>query len=154
MIRMYVFEESDRGIVPIIIRTRTEYRRRRVRREGCGSRRITFPFDTFLTLSGTARVHGWASVRTSATFGRHSSAIRASCANERSCGSARGGEQQWLSLPRPSSRVARNPSGINESARRFHPHGWAAGPSVAQNQAREHRCRLPRFAGPQLVGLV
>jgi len=34
--------------------------------------------------------HGWASVRTSPTLGRHSSAIRAACANERSCGSARG----------------------------------------------------------------
>jgi len=34
--------------------------------------------------------HGWASVRTSSTLGRYSSAIRAACANERSCGSARG----------------------------------------------------------------
>jgi hypothetical protein len=34
--------------------------------------------------------HGWARVRTSPTLGRHSSAIRAACANERSCGSARG----------------------------------------------------------------
>jgi hypothetical protein len=34
--------------------------------------------------------HGWASVRTSSTLGRYSSAIRAACAKERSCGSARG----------------------------------------------------------------
>ena len=34
--------------------------------------------------------HGWASVRTSSTLGRYSSAIRAACANERPCGSARG----------------------------------------------------------------
>ncbi len=34
--------------------------------------------------------HGWAGVRTSSTLGRYSSAIRAACANERSCGSARG----------------------------------------------------------------
>jgi integrase len=34
--------------------------------------------------------HGWASVRTSCPLGRYSSAIRAACANERSCGSARG----------------------------------------------------------------
>ncbi|HWY54924.1 MAG TPA: hypothetical protein VNZ03_10705, partial [Terriglobales bacterium] len=34
--------------------------------------------------------HGWASVRTSGTLGRYSSAIRAACANERSCGSVRG----------------------------------------------------------------
>jgi len=34
--------------------------------------------------------HGWASVRPSSTLGRYSSAIRAACANERSCGSARG----------------------------------------------------------------
>src|SRR5450631_961633 len=36
------------------------------------------------------RVPRGASVRTSSTLGRYSSAIRAACANERSCGSARG----------------------------------------------------------------
>ena len=36
------------------------------------------------------RVPRVAGVRTSSTLGRYSSAIRAACANERSCGSARG----------------------------------------------------------------
>jgi hypothetical protein len=35
---------------------RRQARRRRVRREGCGSRENTFPSDTYPTQSGTARV--------------------------------------------------------------------------------------------------
>ena len=40
--------------------------------------------------AGLRVFHGWASVRTSSRLGRYSSAIRAACANERSCGSVRG----------------------------------------------------------------
>jgi hypothetical protein len=40
--------------------------------------------------AGVRVFHGWASVRTSSRLGRYSSAIRAACANERSCGSVRG----------------------------------------------------------------
>ena len=35
---------------------RRQVRRRRVRREGCGSRRTLFHLDTYPTQSGTARV--------------------------------------------------------------------------------------------------
>src|SRR5215831_15765470 len=73
-----------------IIRTKTEYRRRRVRREGGGSRRTLSYSARTRHLAGLRVSHGWASVRTSATLGRYSSAIRAACANERSCGSVRG----------------------------------------------------------------
>jgi hypothetical protein len=55
----------------------------------------TFPSGTFPTQSGCVRVHGWASVRTGSTLGRYSSAIRAACANERSCGSVRGEPGDW-----------------------------------------------------------
>ena len=87
--RRYASEESDRGIVPMnhsnqdgVASAESEEGRLRIKEN-------TFPFDMHPTLSGNARVHGWASVRTSATLGRYSSAIRAACANERPCGSVR-----------------------------------------------------------------
>src|SRR5215467_5364754 len=49
--RVYISVESHCGIVPGIIRTKTEYRRRRVRREGCGSRG-TLSHSTRTRLSG------------------------------------------------------------------------------------------------------
>ena len=52
--------------------------------------------------------HGWASVRTSSTLGRYSSAIRAACANERSCGSARGA----ISNGRPYRDLKMPPAGV------------------------------------------
>ena len=65
-------------------------RRRRVGREGCGSRRTLF-HSTRTRLSAGLRVsHGWASVRTSCPLGRYSSEIRTGCANERPSGSVRG----------------------------------------------------------------
>jgi len=88
--RMYVSEESDRGIVPMNHSNKDEYRRRRVRREGGGSRRTLSYSARTRHRAGLRVSHGWASVRTSATLGRYSSAIRAACANERSCGSVRG----------------------------------------------------------------
>jgi len=69
---------------------RRKARRRRVRREGCWSRR-TLSYSTRTRHRAGERVsQGWASVRTGSTLGRYLSAIRAACANERSCGSARG----------------------------------------------------------------
>ena len=88
--RMYVSEESDRGIVP---RNHSNKDGFPSAEDGEGRLRIkenTFPFDTHPTLSGIARVPRWASVRTSGMLGRYSSAIRAACANKRSCGSVRG----------------------------------------------------------------
>src|SRR5215472_488161 len=49
-----------------------------------------FPFDTHPTLSGTERVPRVGECGTSVMLGSYSSAIRAACANERSCGSVRG----------------------------------------------------------------
>ena len=62
--RVYVSEESHRGIVPMnqsnkdgASSAETEEGRLRLKEN-------TFPFDTHPTQSGTERVHGWASART------------------------------------------------------------------------------------------
>jgi hypothetical protein len=88
--RMYASEESDRGIVPMnhsnkdgVSSAESEEGRLRIRRTPSHSTRTRHS-------AGLRVSHGWASVRTSATLGRYSSAIRAACANERSCGSVRG----------------------------------------------------------------
>jgi hypothetical protein len=73
-----------------ITRTKTEPRWRRVRREGCGSRRTLFHLARTRRGAGLRVFHGWASVRTSDTLGRYPSEIRTGCANERTSGSARG----------------------------------------------------------------
>src|SRR5262249_7382779 len=73
-----------------IIRTKTGSRRRRMRREGCGSRRTLSHSTRTRHRAGLRVSHGWASVRPSPMLGRYSSAIRAACANQRSCGSVRG----------------------------------------------------------------
>ena len=88
--RMYVSEESDRGVVPVNHSNKDGFPSAE---DGEGRLRIkenTFSFDTYPTLSGTARVKQVASVRTSGMLDRYSSAIRAACAKERSCGSVRG----------------------------------------------------------------
>src|ERR1035437_1973263 len=69
---------------------RRKARRRRARRECCASRRTLFHLARSRLGAGVYVSHGWASVRTSSTLGRYSSAIRAACANERPSGSVRG----------------------------------------------------------------
>ncbi len=88
--RMYVCEESDSGIVPMnhsnkdgSTSAESEEGRLLIKENTLHSTR-TRP------RAGQCVSHGWAGVRTSSTLGRYSSAIRAACANERSCGSARG----------------------------------------------------------------
>ena len=69
---------------------RRQVRQRRVRREGCGSRRTLF-YSTRTRLRAGLRVsHGWASVRHTVVAGRYSSEIRTGCANQRPSGSVRG----------------------------------------------------------------
>ena len=89
--RMYASEESDRGIVLMnhsnkdgVSSAESEEGRLRIKEN-------TFPLDTRPTLSGTPRVPTGGRVCGQALMlGRYSSAIRAACANERSCGSVRG----------------------------------------------------------------
>src|SRR6202051_1295927 len=88
--RMHVSEESHCGIVPMnhsnkdgIASAESEEGRLRLKEN-------TFPFDTYPTQRGTARVPRWASVRTSDVFGRYSSARRNGRAYERPSGSVRG----------------------------------------------------------------
>ena len=89
--RMYVCEESDSGIVPMNHSNKDGKSSAESEEGRLLIKENTFPSGTFPTQSGCVYVsHGWASVRTSSTLGRYSSAIRAACANERSCGSARG----------------------------------------------------------------
>jgi len=101
--RMHVSEESHSGIVPMnhsnkdgIASAESEEGRLRLKEN-------TFPFDTYPTQRGTARAHGWASVRTSDELGRYSSERRTGCANERPSGSVRGAPGTPVSLPRSTS---------------------------------------------------
>ncbi len=64
--------------------------RRRARREGCGSRRTLSIGHVPDTEWGFCVSHRWRVCGHAVTLGRYSSAIRAACANERSCGSVRG----------------------------------------------------------------
>ena len=69
---------------------RRQARRRRVRREGCGSRRTLFHLTRTRLRAGLRVSHGWASVRPTDMAGRYSSKIRTGCANQRPSGSVRG----------------------------------------------------------------
>ena len=68
---------------------RRQVRRRRVRREGCGSRRTLFHLTRTRLRAGLRVSHGWASVRPTAMAGRYPSEIRTGCANQRPSGSVR-----------------------------------------------------------------
>jgi hypothetical protein len=68
---------------------RRNARRRRVGREGCGSRRTLFHLTRTRLSAGLRVSHGWRSVRRSVMLSRYSSAIRTGCANERPSGSVR-----------------------------------------------------------------
>lgn len=88
--RMYVFEESDRSVVP----------RNHSNKDGVSSAeseegRLRIKENTFHSTrtrhrAGLRVSHGWPVCGQSGTLGRYSSAIRAACAKERSCGSVRG----------------------------------------------------------------
>jgi hypothetical protein len=69
---------------------RRQARRRRVRREGCGSRRTLVHLTRTRLRAGLRVSHGWASVRPTDMAGRYSSEIRTGCANQRPSGSVRG----------------------------------------------------------------
>ena len=88
--RMHVPEESDSGIVPMNHSNQDGTSLAESEEGRLLIKENTLPSGTYPTLSGLRVSHGWASVRTSGTLGRDSSAIRAACANERSCGSVRG----------------------------------------------------------------
>ena len=81
---------------------RRRARRRRVRREGCVSRRTLLHLTRTRLSAGLRVSHGWASVRPNDMAGRYSSEIRTGCANQRPSGSVRGAASRWLSLPRSS----------------------------------------------------
>src|SRR5215470_4270301 len=88
--RMYVSEESHCGILPMnhsnndgTLSAESEEGRPRLKEN-------TFPFDTYPTPSGTARVPRWVSVRTTHKIGRYLSERRTGCAKERPSGSVRG----------------------------------------------------------------
>ena len=94
--RVYVPEESHCGIVPMNHSNKDgTLGRRRVGREGCGSRRTLFHLTRTRLRAGLRVSHGWASVRPTDGVGRYSSAIRTGCANERPSGSVRGAPGNW-----------------------------------------------------------
>ena len=119
--RMYVCEESDSGIVPMnhsnkdgSTSAESEEGRLRIKENTLHSTR-TRP------RAGQCVSHGLAGVRTSSTLGRYSSAIRAACANERSCGSARGA----ISNGRP----------YRDLTTRVLSYAWAWGPPIDMKMA-------------------
>jgi len=88
--RVHVCEESDSGILPMNHSNKDGKPSAESEEGRLLIKENTLPSSTHPTQSGTARVPRVGSVRTNSMFGRYSSAIRAACANERSCGSARG----------------------------------------------------------------
>jgi hypothetical protein len=87
---MHVSEESDSGIVPMNHSNQDGTSSAESEEGRLLIKENTLPSDTYPTQCGSARVPRVDEVRTSGTLGRYSSAIRAACANERSCGSVRG----------------------------------------------------------------
>jgi hypothetical protein len=94
--RMHIPEESDSGIVPMnhsnkdgTLLAESEEGRLLIKENA-------LPSGTYPTLSGSARVPRIGECADKLYLGRHLSAIRAACANERSCGSVRGGDQQMV----------------------------------------------------------
>ena len=88
--RVYVSEESHRGIVPMNPSNKDGASSAEMEEGRLRLKENTFPFDTYPTQRGTARVPRWASVRTIDKFGRHFSERRTGCANERPSGSVQG----------------------------------------------------------------
>src|SRR5215831_7295401 len=88
--RMYVSEESDRGVVPMNHSNKDGFPSAESEEGRLRIKENTFHSARTRHRAGLRVSHGWASVRASTTLGRYSSAIRAACANERSCGSGRG----------------------------------------------------------------
>ena len=87
---MYVSEQSHRGIVPMNQSHKAGAWSAEMEEGRLRLKENTFPFDTYPTQRGTARVPRWASVRTIGKFGRPFSERRTGCANERPSGSVRG----------------------------------------------------------------
>ena len=93
--RVYVSEESHRGIVPMNHSNKdgtssAESEEGRLRIE----ENLSHPTRT-RHRAGLRVSHGWAGVRTSGTLGRDSSEIRTGCANQRPSGSVRGAPGNW-----------------------------------------------------------
>jgi hypothetical protein len=87
---MHVPEESDSGIVPMNHSNNDGGPSAESEEGRLLIKENTFHLTRTRHCAGLRVSQGWASVRTNLTFVRHSSAIRAACANQRSCGSARG----------------------------------------------------------------
>src|SRR5215469_5812144 len=88
--RVFVSEESHRGIVPMNQSNKDGPSSAEIEEGRLRLKENTFSFDTYPTQCGTARVPRWARVRTSDRLGRYSSERRTGCANERPSGSVRG----------------------------------------------------------------
>src|SRR5215472_18380619 len=88
--RVYVSEESHRGIVPMNQSNKDGPSSAEIEEGRLRLTENTLSFDTYPTQRGTARVPRWASVRTSDKLDRYSSERRTGCANERPSGSVRG----------------------------------------------------------------
>src|ERR1035441_3700798 len=102
------------------------------------------------------RVPRVAGVRTSSTLGRYSSAIRAACANERSCGSARGA----ISNGRPYRDLIVPPPGLYVKRPGFD--SYQTGAEISnisggchfrqENMISDHKAEPPVNVGTRLTG--
>jgi hypothetical protein len=88
---------------------RRNARWRRVRREGCGSRRTLIHLARTRHRAGLRVVHGWASVRPTAMAGRYSSEKRTGCANQRPSGSVRGAASNGCPYRDPTLPIVAGP---------------------------------------------
>jgi|HubBroStandDraft_1064217.scaffolds.fasta_scaffold163312_2 hypothetical protein len=102
--RMHVSEESDSGILPMNHSNKDGKPSAESEEGRLLIKENSLPSSTYPTQSGSARVPRVESVRTRSMLGRYSSAIRAACANERSCGSVRGAISNGV-VPTATSRT-------------------------------------------------
>ena len=105
--RMYVSEESHRGIVPMNHSNKDRASSAESEEGRLRLQENTLSSDTYPTQCGTARVPRVRECARSEMLGRHSPARRTGCANERPSGSVRGAPGNWCpyrDLMYPGSR--------------------------------------------------
>ena len=93
--RMYVSEESHRGIVPMNHSNKDRASSAESEEGRLRLQENTLSSDTYPTQCGTARVPRVRECARSEMLGRHSPARRTGCANERPSGSVRGAPGNW-----------------------------------------------------------
>jgi hypothetical protein len=108
--RMYVSEESHRGIVPMNHSNKDRASSAESEEGRLRLKENTLSSDTYPTQCGTARVPRVRECARSEMLGRHSPARRTGCANERPSGSVRGAPGNWCPYRDLMFRILKNAS--------------------------------------------